>query len=377
MKKLSVVLAAAGLSASLGAYAAVPTDTTPFGVNIPNLKGGIEVTLEGLYLRPTDENLDYAQVNTTAFDFSGFPFNTSVVTDRDLKSVNPNYDFAFRIGLGYVFPDSGNDVQLNWLHFDHSNDSSTSTNPGDVLVTAIGIPLINPPVNIFGITGDVGATSDVDSKLDTVNLDVGQYVNFGTRLQTRFFGGLQFSRVEQDTHNTYSAFYTDNLIPPATFSFTEDDDLDSKFTGVGPRFGVDTSYNIWNCFGLAAHVSGALLVGKLNDTDQDTNLNAILSFPTGGGTTVLNFNDNIDTDTNDNDWRVVPTFDAKLGLNYTWLFQNQSALTLEAGYQVTRFFDVVDTYQVNNSGLGVLTGIDRETTNVGYDGPFLSLNYKM
>lgn len=375
MKKLSVVLAAAGLSASLGAYAAVPTDTTPFGVNIPNLKGGIEVTLEGLLLRPTNENLDYATVNTTAFDFSGFPFNTFVATDKDVKSVNPSYDFGFRVGLGYVFPDSGNDVQLNWTHFSHSNDNSFSTDPGEILVTGLGIPLLNPAIdNIFGITGDVGASSTVDSKLDTVDLDVGQYVNFGTRLEARFFGGLQFSRVEQDTDNDYSAFYTDNDVPADTLAINEDDQFNSKFTGVGPRFGVDTSYNIWNCFGVVGHVAGALLVGKVDNDNQSSDLNATFTDGDDDPATVVNFSDDIDTES-DNTWRVVPTFDAKLGLNYTWLFQNQSALTLEAGYQVTEFFNVVDTFQT--TGVGILSSATRETTDVGFDGPYLSLNYKM
>jgi hypothetical protein len=47
MKKF-LVLAAAGLSASLGAYAAIPTDAKPFQVIVPNIKAGPEIILEGV-----------------------------------------------------------------------------------------------------------------------------------------------------------------------------------------------------------------------------------------------------------------------------------------------------------------------------------------
>lgn len=381
MSKLSAVFAAAALSASLGAYAATPTDAPAFGVNIPNLRGGIMVTLEGLLLRPTNNDLDYATVNQTTF--SGFNTNTPVVSiGNENQSVNPDYDFGFRVGVGYMFPDSGNDVQLNWTHFSHSNDGSTTADPGEILVTGIGVPLLNPFPSDSGITGDVSANSNVDTKLDTVDLDVGQYVNFGTRLQARFFGGLQFSRVEQDSDNDYNAVYTNDLLPPATLAYNEDDHFDSKFTGVGPRFGVDTSYNVWNCFGVVGHVAGALLVGKV---DTSTNNDVNIGVSTGGEDPdqfSVDFPASIDTD---NQWRVVPTFDAKVGLNYTWIFQNQSALTLEAGYQVTEFFNAVDTYantiSVGSSVEGVpvvvVNGTSKTTSDVGFDGPYLSLNYKM
>ena len=54
MKKF-LVLATAGLSASLGAYAAIPTDAKPFQVIVPNIKAGPEIILEGLLLRPHND----------------------------------------------------------------------------------------------------------------------------------------------------------------------------------------------------------------------------------------------------------------------------------------------------------------------------------
>src|SRR5476651_1347833 len=128
MKKLSLTLAVVGLAASLGAYAAVPTGAAPFQVVVPNLKSGIDFTLEGLYVQSNASGLDYA---TTVVG----PTGGSTSTSTNVSSVNPRYNWGFLIGLGYVFPDSGNDVQVNWTHFSHSHSDSFSAGPGTDVIT--------------------------------------------------------------------------------------------------------------------------------------------------------------------------------------------------------------------------------------------------
>src|SRR5437879_1537507 len=99
MSRLTISIAAATLAASLGAYAAVPTGAAPFQVVVPNLKSGVEFTLEGLYLQPTNSDLDYA---TSVTSISG---SNSTTTTTNVSTVDPDYNFGFRVGLGYVFPD--------------------------------------------------------------------------------------------------------------------------------------------------------------------------------------------------------------------------------------------------------------------------------
>lgn len=366
MKKFSLVLATAGLTASLGAYAALPTTAQPFQLEIPNLKPGLEVTLEGLLLRPTNSDMDYAQIQS--FDFTAPPI--TFTTNNSVQSVQPGMDFGFRVGLGYVFADSGNDVQLNWTHFDHSNDDSTAAGPGQVLVTQIGFPLFNLTGLPFITSSSVTGTSTVDNQYNAIDLDVGQYVNVGTRLQMRFFGGLRAAQVKQNTTDSYDTATGIDLpfIVPFNVYTNETDTFNSKFTGIGPRFGVDTSYEVWHCFGVVAHLAGALLVGQVDTSTtntvslvtDNTNINNFLGLP---ATTTLNTStDNVD--------RVVPAFDAKLGIDYTWEFRNRSSLSLEAGYQVTQYIDAVD-----NLNYTLLNGVQRQTSSVGYDGPYLSLNF--
>lgn len=371
MNKFAVALAAAGLTASLGAYAALPTDAPSFGVNIPNLTPGLQITLEGLLFQPTNSDLDYATISNVGVVNFVPPF--FVGTNQDVENVNPHYAFGFRVALGYTFPDSGNDVQLAWTHFNHSTTDDVGTNPGDVLQTEFGIPLFNIPVNPFLAT-DAAAQSSVRDREDAIDLDVGQYVNLGTRLQTRFFGGLRFASLRQDVTDNY-AFVANSLIfPGIQFTYNEQDELDSKFNGIGPRFGVDTSYHISDCFGIAGHVSGALLIGKVKtDTDNDF----LVTFTNPFVFPPVNVAAQLDNDVSiDDSWRVVPELDAKVGLNYTFLFDNKSNLTIELGWQATEYFDAVDQLHTNVGT--TLTGqVDRVSSNLGFQGPYLSLNYKM
>jgi hypothetical protein len=384
MKKL--VLATAVLTASLGAYAALPTSAAPFTLEIPNLKAGLEITLEGLLLQPSNANLDYVGVDSAVLTgpFGGGTGPVTLATAQQVNSVDPGYDWGFRVGLGYVFANSGNDIQLNWTHFDNSYDSTTFGNPG-TLITAAGIPLIPLDFTLGGVsvaTNGISATSNLDVKMDAVDLDVGQYVNVGTRLQMRFFGGLRAARVEQNITNNYASSYDVTVVsggtaPTTVFdgtaSYNETDVSNSKFTGIGPRFGVDSSYHVWDCFGIVAHVAASLLIGEV---DTDTTGTSVINVNPNPLTSVFPITTSSATNVDDQN-RIVPVLDAKLGIDYTWEFQNRSSLSIEAGWQATQYIDAVDSYQ-NNVGNAFGLGNNNQTTSsIGFQGPYLSLNFNV
>lgn len=376
MKKFSLVLATAALTASLGAYAALPTSAAPFTLEIPNLKAGLEITLEGLWLQPSSSNLNYVGVDS--FAASGAIFGgagpVTINTAQQVNSVDPSYDWGFRVGLGYVFANSGNDIQLNWTHFDNSYDSTTFGGPNAVLITGAGIPLID--LGFLGIPSTTSATSNVDIKMDAVDLDVGQYVNIGTRLQMRFFGGVRGARVEQNKTNNYAADYDiSGITGPAVnnVDYNETDISNSKFTGIGPRFGVDSSYHVWDCFGIVAHVAAAMLIGQ---TETDTTGAAVVSIDPNPLPTV--FPITVTTATNvDKTNRIVPVIDAKLGIDYTFEFQNRSSLSIEAGWQATQYINAVDSYNKSVSNLFGLGVNNVSTSSLGFQGPYLSLNFNV
>jgi hypothetical protein len=390
MKKVSLALATAGLTASLGAFAAMPTDAAPFQLVVPNLKSGMDITLEGLYLQPTNSDLDYATVASTTA--SGFV----VTNNTNVQTVDPDYNFGFRVGLGYTFEDSGNDVQLAWTHFSHTDNDNPSFGPNDVLTTRLGVPFASDEPRLSEY---LDVSSQVETKLDSVDLDVGQYIDVGTRLRMRLFAGLRFAEVSSDLSSDYNLNIASDGFAKEDNSYYVNVDyqekFDSKFTGIGPRVGVDSVYHIGNCFGVVAHAALALLVGQTESSTSYT-VGIDANIPGGDPDFDFDFLDNgvaLSANVNSDDVsRVVPVLDAKLGLNYTHVFDNESQLTIEGGYQATQYIDAIDRLdasldtslieEVDYDGLGsnalaIPVPATRTTSSVGFNGPYLSVNWKV
>lgn len=384
MNKKVISITALALLSSLGAYASIPTSAAPFQLQVPNLKAGIEVYIEGFYARPSNSDLDYGTVGTVNYNNFGFPPTSNL----DVLTVDPTLQAGFTVGIGYIFPNSGNDIQLSWTSYNHGYAESYFTVPGQTLssgTTFTETNYLNSTYYVVVSSGDIdevlfreineqflNASSSVDTKLNVIDLDVGQYVDVGTRLQTRFFAGVRGAKLEQITENLYHNMQNDYITEGFDFvsSWHYKDDLittyDSTYKGVGPRLGVSSDYNIWNCFGIHGQFATALLVGKLKEeTSNWQRLNVISNVtqqPINSNWPVIS-----NTFLSNETWRVVPSFDAKLGLNYSFIFRNRSALTFEAGYQVSEFINAVDKIE---AGTGT-----RVTSDMGFDGPYASLNF--
>ena len=352
MKKLTLGIAAVGLTASLAASAALPTGSAPFQINVPNLKSGLVFNLTGLYLRPTNEDLNYVVVIHPPI---------SQTTNVNVFAVKPGHKFGFHIGLGYVFPNSGNDLQVGWTHLNASASNSVMTKGYDTFGPVEYSSLFT---NFSDDTGS--AEGSVRFKYNAGDLDVGQYVNIGTRLNLRMFAGLRYASISRNFDQTFHQTGPD-VIGSGLFRIGSHSDFD----GAGPRFGVDSTYHITNCFGLVGHVSTALLVGRIKTEnyyiDYESPANVV----------------NLRTDTVQ---RVVPNIEGKLGLDYTYPF-NGSLLNVAAGYYVSHYFNAVDriaaqpqsAVRIDGALLNAPTfsSVTRKTSSFGIDGPYVSLSLKI
>jgi hypothetical protein len=319
MKKLTLALATIGLTTSLSVFASAPTGAQPFQVMVPDIKSGFDFTLTGLYLKPTASNnqLFYAETEKNNVDTN--------------YSNEPGDHPAFSLGMGYVFKNSGNDVRLNWTHLHSSDDSSTT---GNIVNPNFSAPLI--------------ANSTVKFKYDAVDFDFGQYLSLGTRMQTRWFAGVRFAQINQDQTTSYAPKPTD-LAPSGSIADN------SKFSGIGPRLGVDGNYYLGKGFGFVTQLAGSLLVGN-----------------TESNTTWLT--ENPSTVDNPSQSRVVPALDGKLGVDYSKAMRNGSHFAIEAGYQISEYFNAIDrnTTAWSSDGSNTFT-----SSNIGFQGPYLSVKYKV
>jgi hypothetical protein len=275
------------------------------------------------------------------------------------------------------------------------------------------------------VSGSLSASSLF--KNQTWDLDFGQAINVGCHFNFRLFGGLRYSKVQHDLNTTSeisatgtlpvpgtgegglifenitvgvledpTSFFDSNIVQESFLLFNNGDSTTltlavevedilhrkSRFEGWGPRIGFDLNYQLCGGFGFVGSVATSLLVGHVNnevnehligsgtfeDSENivgfDVNLNTI-NFQNS----FFNSVDDIITIHHPEETRVVPNIDLKLGVDYTYQFCNCShtRLTVEAGYEVSHFFNAIDKFEINDvSNQG-------KTLDVSFDGPYVSV----
>ncbi len=341
-----LVLSTITLAASAAAYAATSTGLAPFDIRADNAPGTWEFNLAGMYLKPTSSSLlDYADVTTT----SGSNTATNVNT------LKPSYGFGFELGFGYIFPDSAVDAQFNWTHYNHSTQTTNTAPVNSFLTTIDGRQYI--PGSTTNITSYAGFGQNA------ADADVGYHLSIGTRLSTRLFAGLRYAKINSSLTDTYAGAELPFAGYPSG-QFSQTDAYYSKFTGIGPRTGVDASYNWGNGLGLAAHAAAALLIGR-SEASQFVALNRT-------SRSLMNqaqFNAADQT-------RIVPEVDAKLGVNYSFpIPKDRYQFTIEGGYQATQYIKALNNINVlYNFVTGAIPSSTETLSGLGFSGPYLSLN---
>lgn len=285
-------------------------------VYVPTLESGITYSVGALYLVPASDFESYYTITSTS---SGNVAN-------EVLNIDPSYQFGIDASLGYIFDDTANGVDLFFRNISTS-DSKT---------TAFSDPsLTNPSV-----------TGTLDYDLTAFDLMFSQFINIGRFMETRLMAGLAYTELKQ---NRTSHTTADN----ATLDF----DPASKFTGFGPRVGVDSRYDFFGGFGLVAGGSFAYYLGEL---DATTNIEEN-GKPTTG------------SDTLDN--HAVMNIRANIALDFlvTYDDRDNSTAGLELGYLIDYYDDGIGS----NNLFGIInigaTGEAISTSAVSFSGPYINL----
>ncbi|QLH41486.1 MAG: hypothetical protein HWD59_01330 [Coxiellaceae bacterium] len=357
MKRFATILSIGLISTAT--YAAYPAATNPTEVSVPQLPGGFVVGGTLLYLQPTPTNgdLDYATLTTINPVASGQAFNTST----SVVSLDPSYTFGGGVNVGYIFPGTGNDINLSYIHL-NSDDDSTTVNGANQFILPINTAIL-PVIPFPGLAySSSSATTSVQYNIDQVDLSFGQFLEVGCRLVLHPFAGARFAAIERKQQNNYVGTVSAPQFDINNNPLLQQTNQKSDFYGVGPLAGLDASYYLWRGIGLVGHFSGALMVGSIDAKQTATQALTLGSF--FGETVNLTEDESIETNSST---RIVPAVDAKWGLDYTYLFNNSidSDLTIEAGYQVSQYFNAIDK-------VSLLDGAT-STSNLGLNGPYISL----
>lgn len=321
---------------------------TSCDVNVPCFNGGLTFGLAGLYLRPSTSEIDYALVYPTITES----------TNGSVKSVDPDYDWGYRVNVGYMFPCTGNDVSLTYTNFKSSDKDAVTLTTGQVLFSTL-TPFV------FGADEFIGTSSNAKTtfEVQAVDLDFGQHLSLGCNTRMRFTGGLRYARLDTQldvNHIATALFDTDGPMDRLVLNSKQN----SRFQGVGPRFGTAIDYNIGHGFNVIGEATGALLIGHVK---SDYTEHAVIT----EGTVVED--DAFAGYKYSEDTRVVPNLTAKLGLGYNFQFNNcsQTKFTIEAGYQVDHYFNATD--RLGGVGISQPEMRTRHSIDTSFAGPYVGL----
>jgi len=356
MKRLTTVLTAVGLAASVNAFAGGIDEIaviTP-EITIPKLPGGFFIGGSGDYLQvsATASDLDYASINQTPLTVGEFTEDSSSV-----GHLTPDYTWGWSVLLGYTFDGTGNDIIVDYFHFQGSKSNARSVAaPGNITPAVIA-------VDEGTITA---AEGNVTYYTDQVDLMVGQFIDIGSRLRVHPGVGLRWAAVHRDVTGSFISPVVPNPDIPEIRLVTLSTNTNSHFSGLGPILGLDASYDLWYGFAGVAHFDAAILAGKVHSELHFTDdVYATTTFEQRFY--AANFYEQSVR-------RMVPVVDGKLGVNYMYAFSHdpKMSLTAEVGWAFTNYFNVADglggnvtTTPANIAGHG--------TVNVGAQGLYFDL----
>jgi len=313
---------------------------TPGNVTVPCERTAWDFGAQALYLQNTSGAAH-------AYDF----FTTDSFGNRRYHNVDQDWNWGFKLEGSYHFH-TGNDINVNWYHYDSSNDRR---HRDFSLIGIDGLTITDPTL----LNSRLRTRNQ--PKWDAVNVELGQHVDFSEWSVMRFHGGFQFARIQNNHRSRLHPFLplltavtTPSVIAPIELSRS-----DRRFNGFGPRIGTDFSYNLGNGFGIYANGATAILVGKSkfnsgigNNPVLNNILTPFVGFPGRASRTI-----------------VVPEIEAKLGAQYTYAMA-QGDLTLDAGYMWVNYFDVHHTLVGQP-----LNFFEARESNFALNGPYFGLKW--
>ncbi|KGP62332.1 membrane protein [Legionella norrlandica] len=313
-KKTSLALLGLAASSYVSAGTMGPV-CTPGNVTVPCEARAWDLGIQALYLKSVyDADRAYRQVQ--------------ILPDR-YEDVH-GWDWGYRLEGSYHF-NTGNDVTINWTHY------SDYVSPNG-LIGSVAVFPINFPYSVTGI---------YKNRFDQVNLVVGQHADFGLVKNIRFYGGLQYAKIDVDDTNYYATIFP-VLGPVQLFDNTD-------FNGLGPVWGIDYSYDLTSAFSVTANGAASILYGT-----GRYNL-GYAAFPAGPNGAIVN-------SIYASKKMIVPSLEAKLGLNYAYNMP-QGVLNIEGGYQVMNYFNALHSQFLQT----ITTSL--ANSDYGLYGPYIGVKY--
>ncbi|NCT57368.1 MAG: hypothetical protein GW760_06650 [Legionella sp.] len=274
---------------------------------------------KALYLSPAYSGGDYryAGVDNTTGKYEDF---------------NQNRGWGFYLEGSYHY-ETGSDVSLNLYHFAKSMRKN-----------------FNGDVDFFGGRRAEIGQSNIKPQWNALNLEFGQYVNFGENKHVRFHGGLQYARITI-TENL-SGSNPSALADYVSFYFQRK----STYNGFGGRVGTDMTYDLGHDIGIYSNFAAAILAGydKARSSFYNNTEIPLIPFVLSASKVAM-----------------VPEVEAKLGIKYDYGMA-MGDLTFDLAWMWFNYFNAT---QAIPSNFILRTASPTIAGSFGYQGLYFGLHW--
>lgn len=331
----------------------------------------IDIHATLLYLQPESTNLKYA-----VFVAGTQPYQQS----WHYQTLRPDFSPAFELGLTYRTEAPGYQANVEWLHLQSSDSDFKQAAEGTALSN---IEFVSPPFEVgppvFGIKR---ADSTVNFSFDKVDINLEHLFKAHAHLQAKLLGGLDLLRIHQTITTVFSDYpgalptaYSYALPPDPNYTFQLQNT--STYSGLGPDLGLYVQYQLKQGIGVMGQLVGLLTVGTMKVADNFMSTS----------TRLINqgLNPSYQEITTPNATQVVPGFDGKLGLFYTYSGNYISNLKVELGYRLGSLNDAISQVVPNTlvqpgtdnstpdfaTGTMAIESVASQNMNFSYNGPYI------
>jgi hypothetical protein len=322
MRILSIMLLGLLPAANASENLATISSTCPSGMSVVTTSPAytFQAYVSALFLKPGGSNTHYAA--------QAFPIPVPS-PNWQIFDVQPGYHVGFDIGFTGFFHRLDTSLRTNWEHFNSTSRANQDAGESN---------MIGP---FFAIGPDEASYKIAHARLkfnfDEFNIDYGQLIRWGHRLQTTPFVGITFARISQKLCTTYAN--TDDTVnrtitTPITFS------------GAGLRIGADYIYCLRSGFQLAGRSTAALLAGSINTHTTYDSVFPLADEVQGVTSPNIQHTRACSRD------QIVPAFSQRLGVGYQFFWCDHYEVGLEAGYQIQVYLQAL---QSNDMGSEVVT----------------------
>lgn len=230
---------------------------------------------------------------------------TSNTTDFSPKNVDFNWHHGFRGGFLYE-PTCDWETKLYWTYF--AADKNIHYAPA--------AQIIIPEFFSGFLSGDIffGANLNWQLVMNTIDFEVRHKFHIGKSLILRPSIGIKAGTINQAINAKWNAVI-----------LTSTEKLENNFFGVGPSFGIEGEWNIYNAFSFIGNFSAAFMWGnwKIHDTYKRPAV-SLGPIPIILPTTIVT--------------SLHPSMLGTLMLDYflglEWKYQGQHNITLQLGYEM-------------------------------------------